>query len=457
MTTKSQEGGIQAQEVLVMQVRSKYRAYTLKTFRQIPQIKKLTLEQRYAIEVVGNVLPFRVNNYVVNELISWDHISNDPIFRLTFPQQEMLLPHHFKQMADGLRHNADPRAVRAVADHIRMQLNPHPAGQLKHNVPTLNGQKLSGVQHKYRETVLFFPSQGQTCHAYCTFCFRWPQFVGMKDLRFAGSETESLVAYLRAHPQVTDVLFTGGDPMVMRASVLRTYVEPLLSARLPQIRSLRIGTKSLSYWPYRYLTDPDADDVLRLFEQIQDSGKHLAIMAHFNHPNELSTVAVQDAVRRIRNTGAQIRTQSPILEHINADAHTWAMMWQKQVSMGMVPYYMFIVRDTGAQHYFGVPLVQAWKIYRDAYSRVGGLARTVRGPSASAKPGKIQILGVSQVKGKRVIVLRFIQGRNPDWVHRPFFAEYDAEAIWPDELRPAFGHESFFFNQENDNLLAAAQ
>jgi len=159
-----------------MQVLSKYRAFALKTFRQIPQISKLTPEQKFAVEVVGSVLPFRVNNYVLDELINWDDLSNDPIFRLTFPQEGMLLPHHFKQMADALRRDADPRAARVVADHIRIQLNPHPAGQLDSNVPTFNGQKLNGIQHKYRETVLFFPSQGQTCHAYCTFCFRWPQF-----------------------------------------------------------------------------------------------------------------------------------------------------------------------------------------------------------------------------------------------------------------------------------------
>lgn len=440
-----------------MQVLPKYCVFALKTFRQIPQINKLTPEQRFAIEVVGNVLPFRVNNYILDELIDWDDIPNDPIFRLTFPQKEMLSPHHFKQMADALRNDANPRTASAVADYIRMQLNPHPAGQLDQNVPVLKGQKLTGIQHKYRETVLFFPSQGQTCHAYCTFCFRWPQFVGRKDLRFATRETDSLVAYLRAHPEVTDVLFTGGDPMVMRTRVLRAYIEPLLKADLPHLRTIRIGTKSLSYWPYRFLTDPDADDTLHLFEEIYGAGKHLAIMAHFNHPNELDPIAVQRAVRRIQNTGAQIRTQSPVLAHINADAVTWAKMWRQQVAMGMLPYYMFIVRDTGAQHYFGIPLVQAWQIYRDAYSQVSGVARTVRGPSASAKPGKIQILGVSQVKDERVIVMRFIQGRNPEWVHRPFFAEYDDEAIWPDELRPAFGKDEFFFKQENGNVAVTTQ
>jgi L-lysine 2,3-aminomutase len=90
---------------------------------------------------------------------------------------------------------------------------------MTHNVPRLNGRPLEGLQHKYRETVLFFPAQGQTCHAYCTYCFRWAQFVGMPDVKFESRETDDLVAYLKATPSVTDVLITGGDPMIMKTKV----------------------------------------------------------------------------------------------------------------------------------------------------------------------------------------------------------------------------------------------
>src|SRR5690625_7980882 len=103
------------------------------------------------------------------------------------------------------------------------------------------------IHHKYLETVLFFPSQCQTCHAYCSFCFRWPQFVGMDEYKFAMRETDKLISYLRDHPEVTDVLFTGGDPMVMKGHILRRYIEPLLEANLPIRRTIRIGITSLSY------------------------------------------------------------------------------------------------------------------------------------------------------------------------------------------------------------------
>ena len=176
-------------------------------------------------------------------------------------------------------------------------------------------------------------------------------------------------------------------------------------------------------------------------------------MAHFNHPVELSTPAVQEAIKRVIATGAQIRTQSPIMRNINADPNIWAEMWRKQVNLNCIPYYMFLARDTGAQHYFAVPLVEAWEIFRDAYQQVSGVCRTVRGPSMSATPGKIQVLGVSEVAGKKVITMRMLQGRNPDWIARPFFAEYDDKAIWIDDLKPAFGEEKFFFEDELQQMF----
>ncbi|MGE5154376.1 MAG: KamA family radical SAM protein [Bdellovibrio bacteriovorus] len=425
-----------------------YKAFTLHNFRTISQMGRLTEAQLREIETVGRVLPFKTNSFVVDHLIDWDRVPEDPLFVLNFPQREMLLPHHYEEIAGLVASGADEATLKEAANRIRMELNPHPAGQMSHNVPTLEGEELDGIQHKYRETVLFFPSQGQTCHAYCSFCFRWPQFVGLSELRFASREIERLIAYLQSNPQISDVLFTGGDPLVMSAANLAAYIEPLLAAGIPSLRRIRIGTKALSYWPYRFLTDKDADELLALFRRIPAAGLHLAVMAHFNHPRELEPEPVRQAVAAVRATGAEIRTQSPLLAHINDDPELWREMWGRQVDLGCIPYYMFVARDTGAQHYFGVPLVRAWEIFREAYQKASGLCRTVRGPSMSANPGKAQVLGVSEVNGERVLVMRFIQGRNPDWVHRPFFARYDEKATWLRDLKPAFGEARFFFEDE---------
>ncbi|MBW8856966.1 MAG: hypothetical protein JF604_22160 [Bradyrhizobium sp.] len=251
--------------------------------------------------------------------------------------------------------------------------------------------------------------------------------------------------YLRDNVGITDVLFTGGDPMIMGTDVLSRYVEPLLGSEYAHVQAIRFGTKALAYWPYRFLTDPDADGLLRLMERIVASGRHLAVMAHFSHWRELETDAVQAAIRRLQSVGAVIRTQAPLIGHVNDDPKVWLSMWREQVRLGVVPYYMFVERETGAQRYFGVPLARALEIYREAMIEESGLGRTARGPVMSAFPGKVAVDGVTEIAGRRYFVLSFLQARDPSWCKRPFFAEYDEQVRWLTDLRPAFGETEFFF------------
>lgn len=424
----------------------RFRAYTSKHLDELTARAGFGDEERLAIRAVATVLPFRVNSYVIDELIDWDAAPDDPIYRLTFPQADMLPEADVARIADLLRRDAPRQEINRAANEVRARLNPHPAGQLQLNLPKIGEEPMPGVQHKYHETVLFFPKQGQTCHSYCTYCFRWAQFVGEPDLKMATDEIDRLVAYLRQHPEVTSVLLTGGDPMIMGEAVLRRYVEPLLEVET--LESIRIGTKSLAYWPQRFVTDPDADDTLRLFEQVVNAGKNLAFMAHFSHPREMEPDMVQEAVRRIRGTGSVIRTQAPLIRTINDDPETWASMWRTHVRHGMIPYYMFVERDTGPQDYFAVPLAEAYEIFRRAYNSVSGLARTVRGPSMSATPGKVCVDGVTEVNGEKVFLLHFIQARDPELVNRPFFAKYDEKAVWLFDLKPALGATRFPYETE---------
>lgn len=426
----------------------RFRAYSAKHLDQLTARAGLDEAERLAVRAVATVLPFRANDYVLESLIDWSAAPDDPIYRLTFPQADMLPPGDVAPIADLLAGGAPEQVVQAAAHAVRLRLNPHPAGQLALNVPTLAEEPLPGVQHKYPETVLIFPRQGQTCHAYCTYCFRWAQFVGEPDLKIATDDMTSVVAYLKNHPEVTSVLITGGDPMIMGDAVLRRYVEPLLEPGLEQLESIRIGTKSLSYWPQRFVSDPDAAATLGLFGQVVSAGKALALMAHFTHPRELEPALVSDAISRIRATGAVIRTQAPLIRRINDEAATWSAMWRKQLRLGLVPYYMFVERDTGPQGYFAVPLVRAAEIFRDAYSTVSGLARTVRGPSMSATPGKVCVDGVTEIAGEKVVALHMIQARDPSLVGRPFFARFDPDAVWLSDLKPAFA-DRFPFEPES--------
>lgn len=403
-------------------------------------------ETRWQTRAVASVLPFRTNQFVVDELIDWSAVPDDPVFRLVFPQPGMLTPDELTEVTGLLRAGAPAKELAAVVRRIRGSMNAHPAGQLDQNAVSWQGRPIPGVQHKYRETLLYFPRRGQTCHAYCTYCFRWAQFVGDPDLKMASTEdgTAALLDYLRAHTEVSDVLVTGGDPLIMSTDNLREVLEPFLSPELEHIRSIRLGTKALTYWPHRFTSDHDADELLRLIERCRAAGKHVALMAHVTHPAELAPDAVVRAIRRVQDAGAVIRTQAPLVRTINDSPQAWQEMWRRSVALDAVPYYMFVERDTGPRHYFEVPLVRAWQIYRDAVSGLSGLARTVRGPSMSAERGKVVVDGVAEVAGHEALVLRYLQARDPALVGRPFFAKYDETATWLTDLRPLFDSDAGF-------------
>ncbi|MFI9048309.1 KamA family radical SAM protein [Streptomyces sp. NPDC053427] len=411
---------------------ARFRAFGPRHLDEIARRHALPADIRETVRRVSLVLPFRVNSYVLTQLIDWDRVPEDPLFQLTFPQRGMLAEADEDQLAKLSADPADKLLLREAVQEIRSRLNPHPSGQQQLNVPSQDGVQLPGLQHKYRETVLYFPGQGQTCHAYCTYCFRWAQFIGDADLRFAAPDPGGLLDYLGEHPEVHDVLVTGGDPMVMSTERLRSHLEPLLG--VASVRTIRIGTKSVAYWPQRFVTDPDADEVLRLFERVVASGRQLAVMAHFSHPRELATDLARQAVARIRATGAVVYCQAPLIAHVNDDARAWSELWQAELAVGAVPYYLFVERDTGPYDYFKVPLTRAVEIFTAAYRTLPGLARTVRGPVMSATPGKVVVDGVEETPEGAYFRLRMLQARDPALVGRPFRARYSPTAAWLDDL-----------------------
>ena len=174
----------------------RYKPYNARTIRDTPYWHKLTPALQEAMTVVARVMPFRTNEYVLGTLIDWNNIPDDPIFRMTFPHKDMLLAEDYASLKQLIEQD-DAAAIKRRIEAIWLRMNPHPAGQLTHNGVTLDGKVLPGIQHKYRETVLFFPGAGQTCHAYCTFCFRWAQFIGEEELKFNARESQELVSYLK--------------------------------------------------------------------------------------------------------------------------------------------------------------------------------------------------------------------------------------------------------------------
>ncbi|HEM49567.1 MAG TPA: lysine 2,3-aminomutase, partial [Caldithrix sp.] len=402
--------------------------YSMSRFLDSKFAKNLSSKEIADLKLLTRIFPFKISRYVLEELIDWKNKENDPIYRLTFPQPGMLEDSNWDLLKSAKSHEEQKQIIKK----IRIELNPHPDGQTD-NIPRIGKRTFGGIQHKYKETVLFFPSQGQTCHSFCTYCFRWAQFVNLDEHKFRSKDQTDLSDYLSHKKDVTDILFTGGDPLFMSNDIMFNYLDVIMKPKLEHITNIRIGTKALAFYPQRFLGD-EGDKLLTKLRSIRRAGKNIALMAHFSHPIELSTEKVHEAIRRLRNHGVIIRTQAPLIKGINDNADIWRNLWNDSVGLGIVPYYMFVERDTGAHHYFSVPLYRAYQIFTEAYSKITGLAKTVRGPSMSAKPGKVLIVGITGRGDDKKFVLKFIQARNPLLVNKPFFAKFSEEATWLDEL-----------------------
>jgi L-lysine 2,3-aminomutase len=375
---------------------------------------------------------------VVDYLIDWENYETDPIYILNFPNKNMLRPERYEQLKQAIETGSPQKELDDLIMKIRLEMNPHPAQQMT-NVPVMGGEELKGVQHKYRDIVLFFPSQGQTCHAHCTFCFRWPQFVKELDMKFSMREIGKVMEYIRRNPDINEILFTGGDPLIMDPATISKYFDAILAERPSNLKNIRFGTKSLTYWPFAFLPQfsDEGQELLDLFKRITDNGFHLAFMAHFNHPNELDNEVVQEAIYNVRQTGAEIRTQAPILNNINKSSKVWARMWKKQISLGLIPYYMFIERETGPYNYFEIPLAEVYQIYQEAIRETGSFAKTVTGPVMSAAKGKAHIMGVVEnpADGNKYFMMQYVRHRDYRETFRPFFLEYNEEATWLNQLK----------------------
>ncbi|MEU3610180.1 lysine 2,3-aminomutase [Streptomyces sp. NPDC035033] len=386
-------------------------------------------------EVVARVLPFKVSEHVADALVDWERAPDDPLYRLVVPHRDMLAPADFAAVEAAL---PDHDRLRRVVTGIRERLAPDPGGRPAPGPP----EAAPGLRQPSPDTLLVLPPQGQTCHSYCGYCFRWPQFTGEPGPRQAVEDPGTMWAHLDRHPGITDVLLTGGDPLVMRAEALARYLAPLTGRhRYAHVRTVRIGTKAVSFQPDRFLTAPDADDLLRLLDGVVRSGRHLALLLHVTHPRELEPAPARRALRRLHATGAVLRTEAPVVRHVNDDPAVWARMWRDQVGLGLVPYSLLVARDTGPRRYYGLPLARTLSVCAEARRRAPDLAGTARGPVMVTELGELVVDGIARLPDGPAFALRALRTRDPALAGTLVHARFDPTAQGWGDLVPYADHD----------------
>ena len=400
------------------------KTYTKRTFRASQYYERLTLAQRREFDVMSSVMHFKTNNHVLENLIDWDRIPDDPIYNLNFPRRGLISTHDY-DLLDGLfRAGGDDRLIQGQVNRIRLGLlPPRPtAGSMTPYLPTMNDAVIRGAFHQFPDVIELVPVTANSCHAYCSYCFRWMQFV-IPEIRSSYSDAEALVPYIESKPEITDVLITGADSMTMSIERLREFVDPLL--KIESVRNIRLATKALAWWPRKFTTDTDADELLSYFEYIEARGKHVAVMAHFTHPRELDDSQTRRAIKRIQNAGATIYSQCPLVKHVNDAPATLASLWRNATLQGVVPFYLFLDSDYSASDYFKIPIGETLEIVNKARSRLTGLAQTIRGPVMAANHMKTLVDGIISIGDTKKLVLKCLRAPNPDKIGNITLVDYD--------------------------------
>jgi L-lysine 2,3-aminomutase len=265
--------------------------------------------------------------------------------------------------------------------------------------------------------------------------------------------------YLRAHPEVTDLLITGGDAGYLPAERLRQYVMPIIEdPELLHIRAVRLGSRMLTFQP-EIILSRKYDPMLALFDTLRDNGVQLCWMAHFSTPRELLNPSTLAAIRRLQNHGVVVRSQSPIMNHVSLfmdkngqvdverSARNWIDLAHILAALSVRFHSMYCARHTGEHHYFAASLADIEKVFSLIYRSLASLHRPSRYITMTTSAGKLSLLGSADVNGQKVFALKFNESRNMAWMDKVFLAQYDPKESRVDRLVP-LDTPSFFFEKE---------
>jgi KamA family protein len=250
----------------------------------------------------------------------------------------------------------------------------------------------------------------------------------MKDNEETTLDVSEGLKYIAGQPQVTNVLLTGGDPLLMSTIRLRRILEALRA--IPHVQIIRLGSKLPAFNPWRILDDQELQQVLRALSTPQ---KRIYLMAHFDHPRELTPAALESLDCFLR-CGVIVCNQNPLLAGVNDDPEVLAELFRRLSFAGVPPYYLFQCRPTVGNKPYAVPIVRGHAIFEAAKKLVSGLAKRARFIMSHAS-GKIEIVGVDRER----IFMRYHRAKDPADEGRFLICRRNDEAYWLEDLEPVEG------------------
>jgi KamA family protein len=350
--------------------------------QSLDKIEPLSEQEKQELAPVVDEFVFRTNTYYTG-LIDWDD-PNDPIRNIIIPRTEEL-------EENGVLDASDERGITVA----------------------------HGVEHKYSPTTLLLVSE--VCGAYCRFCFRKRLF--MKDNDEVSPDVTEGLRYISQHPEIDNVLLTGGDPLMLSNRRLEHILSSL--REFPHVKIIRLGTKMPAFDPFRITEDKELQDILHRYSEPE---RKIYVMVHFNHPRELTPQAVE-CLQTAMQCGCAVTNQTPLLGNVNDNPDVIAELFNRLAYMGVPPYYLFHGRPTKGNNFFRVTLKRGYEIFLEAHKHMSGLARRAR-YCMSHVTGKIETVGIADGK----IFLRYHQAKNPENHGKFMVFPLKEDAAWFDDL-----------------------
>ncbi|WP_078595250.1 KamA family radical SAM protein [Evansella clarkii] len=352
-----------------------------KYIMNIDKLTQIPEEEREKLKQITNKFVFRVNDYYLN-LIDWNN-PNDPIRKLVIPNEGELEEYGRWDASDEDTNYAAP-----------------------------------GCQHKYATTALLIVSE--VCGAYCRYCFRKRLF--RNDIKEAMADVQPGIDYIKEHPEINNVLLTGGDSLILATKKLRGIIEQL--REIPHVKIIRLGSKMPVFNPMRIYED---EELLKLISEYSTPEQRIYVMAHINHPVEITEEA-KKGFDALHKAGAIVVNQTPVLKGINDDPEVLAELLDKLSWAGVTPYYFFINRPVAGNNDFVLTLEEAYNAVEAAKAKTSGLGKRVR-LSMSHTSGKIEILAIEDGKA----YLKYHQSRDNEY-GKFMVLDCPKDAAWFDDL-----------------------
>jgi lysine 2,3-aminomutase len=273
--------------------------------------------RRYAIAVTPGVAA----------LIDRDD-PDDPIARQFVPDA--------RELVEVVGERADP-----IGDHVH--------------------EKVPGLVHLYPDRVLLKVTHA--CPVYCRFCFRREMVGPGGPPPMTGERLAAALEYIRAHPEIFEVILTGGDPLVLAPRRIADIVSAL--DRVPHVQVLRWHTRVP-------VVDPEhIDDAMA--GALAETSKTVYLAVHANHPREL-TPAAEAAIARLRRRSVVLLSQTVLLKGVNNDAATLAELFRRFVAMGVRPYYLHHADLAPGTSHFRTSVEEGQALMKALRGRITGLA-----------------------------------------------------------------------------------